>query len=216
VDLNKSHWQNSVDLEHTVHLAAQPTFIRIGATRIDEKTNVLGPGVVWDLPTGGDAKVLEISGTGAEVTRKAMLDKEDRMAALGAKFITDGKVRNEAAETSQIRNRSENALLFSSIEMVEAGTTKLLQWAADWVQPNSTVSVKFSRDIVSASADPATISALLKAWQSGAISHETFIDNMRRGEVVAAARSYEQEKDAIESEGGDLDIITRSFDTRDT
>jgi hypothetical protein len=48
---------------------------------------------------------------------------------------------------------------------------------------------------------------LLKAWQSGAISHETFIDNMRRGEVVASDRSYEQEKDAIESEGGDINII---------
>jgi hypothetical protein len=97
--------------------------------------------------------------------------------------------------------------LYSSLEMVEAGLTKLLQWAADWVQPNSTVTVEFSRDLVSATADPAMVGALLKAWQSGAISHETFIDNMRRGEVVASDRSYEQEKDAIESEGGDINII---------
>jgi hypothetical protein len=184
VDLNIAHWQNSVDLEHTVHLAAQPTFVRIGASRVDEKNNTIGPGAVWDLPTGGDAKVLEITGEGARVTREAMVDKEARMASLGATFITDGKVRNETATTSQIRNRSANSLLYSSLEMVEAGLTKLLQWAADWVQPNSTVTVEFSRDLVSATADPAMVGALLKA-----------------------DRSYEQEKDAIESEGGDINII---------
>lgn len=55
VDLNTAHFQNSCDLEHTVHLAAQPTFVRIGASSIADKSNVIGPGEVWDLPQGGDA-----------------------------------------------------------------------------------------------------------------------------------------------------------------
>lgn len=84
----------------------------------------------------------EISGEGTRVTREAMQDKEQRMASLGARFITDGMNRNEAVETSRMRSRSETALLFSAVAMVEAGTQKLLQWAADWVQPGSTVTMR--------------------------------------------------------------------------
>jgi len=69
VDIGIKHYQNSCDLEHTVHLAAQPTFVRKGAQNVTQKTDQVGPGVVWDLPADGDAKVLEISGEGARVTR---------------------------------------------------------------------------------------------------------------------------------------------------
>lgn len=208
VDISLKHYQNSCDLEHTVHLAAQPTFVRIGVQNVSQKTDQVGPGVVWDLPVGGDAKVLEISGEGARVTREAMTDKEQRMASLGARFITEGINRNEAADTARMRHRGENALLHSSVEMVEQGLTKLLRWAAEWMQPGTAdlVVVKFHRDFVSMQADPQLVAQLLKAWTSGAISHETFFINMKKGELIPADRSFEDEKDMIEEDGGDLSL----------
>ena len=205
VNLSLKHFQNSCDLEHSVHLTAQPTYVRMGANA-KQKSNAVGPGVVWDLPTDGDAKVLEVSGEGAKVTREAMTDKENRMASLGARFITDGQNRNEAEGTARMRHRSEHALLYSSVEMLEAGLLKLLKWAADWVSPGSAaqVAVKFSRDFVSSKIDAALAGQLLKMWMAGAISHETFIENMRTGEIVAADRSFAEEKDRIEEEGGDM------------
>jgi len=139
-------------------------------------------------------------------TREAMTDKEQRMASLGARFITEGATRNEAADTARMRHRGENALLHSSVEMVEQGLSKLLRWAAEWTQPGTAdqVVVKFHRDFLSMQADPQMVAQLLKAWTAGAISHETFVTNMKKGELIPADRSFEDEKGKIEEEGGDL------------
>jgi hypothetical protein len=46
----------------------------------------------------------------------------------------------------------------------------------------------------------------VKAWQAGAISHETLYANLQRGEIAPLDRAFEDEKDLIEEEGGDLAV----------
>jgi hypothetical protein len=41
------------------------------------------------------------------------------------------------------------------------------------------------------------------AWQSGAISHETFLFNMKRGEILDPDVSIEDERDRIEVQVGE-------------
>ena len=52
--------------------------------------------------------------------------------------------------------------------------------------------------------DAQALTALVKAWQSGAMSHQTLYENLQRGEIAPVDRSFEDEKDLIEEEGGDL------------
>lgn len=129
------------------------------------------------------------------------------MAALGATMILSGQRRNEAADTAKMRYQNDMSVLLASINQVEAGIRTLLTWASDWVQPGDVI-VSFNRDLVATQMDPSTIQALLKALMSGAISRQTFLENMQRGEIMD--RSVDDELDLIEEDGGDLSLIIPS------
>lgn len=207
VDVNLGHYRNSADYEHALFLTAQPTPYVTGAISENSKPTTIGSGAFWVLPEGAQAGMLEFSGVGIEAQRQAMLDKEDRMAALGARMIHEGRNRNEASDTARMRGRSELSLLTNVVNMVEAGLERALRTAAIWTggDPDQ-VKVSLNRDWVETRLEPQALTAYIKAWQSGAISHRTLWENLQRGEIAPVDRDYEEEKDLIEEEGGDLSM----------
>jgi hypothetical protein len=50
------------------------------------------------------------------------------------------------------------------------------------------------------------LNALVRAWQAGAISHQTLYEDLQRGEIAPVDRSFEDEKYLIEEAGGDLSL----------
>ena len=205
VDVNVGHYRNSADYEHALYLTAQPTPWISGQLQESNKPTAIGSGAIWYLPEGAQAGMLEFQGAGIEAQRKAMEDKENRMAALGARMIHEGRARNEASDTAKMRGKSEMSLLTNVVNMAEAGILKALKIAAEWVGANpKEVEVRMNRDWVAVMMDSNTLNALVKAWQAGAISHDTLYSNLQRGEIASLERSFEDEKDMIEDEGGDL------------
>lgn len=205
VDVNIGHYRNSADYEHALYLTAQPTPVAIGAINEKNKPTAIGSGAFWILPEGSSAQYLEFSGSGIEAQRQAMLDKEDRMASLGARMIHEGKNRNEAADTARMRGRGEMSLLTNVVNMAEAGIERALRIAAEWTtgRPDD-VEVKLNRDWVETKMDAQMLTALVKSWQAGGMSHQTLYENLQSGEIAPVDRSYEDEKNLIEEEGGDL------------
>lgn len=205
VDVNIGHYRNSADYEHALFLTSQPTPWVAGAITEANKPAAIGSGAFWILPEGATAGFLEFQGAGLEAMRKAMEDKEGRMASLGARMINEGKNRNEAADTARMRGNGELSLLTNVVNMAEAGIERALRIAAEWVtgRPDD-VEVKLNRDWVEAKMDATMLTALVKAWQSGGMSHQTLYDNLQSGEVAPVDRTYDDEKDLIEEEGGDL------------
>lgn len=205
VDVNIGHYRNSADYEHALFLTSQPTPWVAGAITEANKPTAIGSGAFWILPEGATAGMLEFSGVGIEAMRNAMKDKEDRMASLGARMITDGKNRNEASDTAKMRGNGEMSLLTNVVNMVEAGIERALRIAAEWVtgRPDD-VELKINRDWVETMMDPQTLTALVAAWQAGGLSHVTLYENLQAGEIAPMDRTYEEEKDLIEEEGGDL------------
>lgn len=208
VDVNLGHYTNSADYEHSLFLTSQPTPWVSGKITDKDKPTAIGSSAFWILPEGAQAGMLEFKGTGVEAIRKAMLDKEDRLAALGARMIHEGRNRNEAADTARMRGRSELSLLTNVVNMTQAGIERALRIAAEWTGSNpEDVEVKLNRDWIETRIDPQELTALMKAWQSGAISHDTLWSNLQRGEVADIDRTSEDEKDMIEAEGGGMDQI---------
>jgi hypothetical protein len=204
VNVNLAHYRNSADYEHALFLTSQPTPWVAGAINEKNKPTQIGSGAFWVLPEGATCGVLEIQGAGIASIKAAMDDKVAQMATLGARMVHDGKGRNETTDTAKLRTRSEMSLLFSSVNMVEAALLKLLRIAADWTQPGTgdQVVLKLHRDFVTAQMDATTLTALIKAWQSGALSHDSLLLNLKRGEMVDPNRSLEEELALIEEEGG--------------
>lgn len=203
-NVNLGHYRNSADYEHSLFLTSQPTPWVAGSINEKNKPTMIGSGAFWVLPADATCGVLEIQGAGIASIKAAMDDKVSQMATLGATMVFTGKGRNETHDTAKLRTRSELSILYSSVNMVEAGILKLLRIAAEWTQPGSSKDVVFKmhRDFVSSQIDATLLTALIKAWQSGAISHDTLLLSLKRGEVVDPNRSLEEELALIEDEGG--------------
>jgi hypothetical protein len=94
----------------------------------------------------------------------------------------------------------ENSVLSSMSQAVSMGLTRALEWAASWMGVTQEVSIDLNRDFMPQQMDAQQMEALLKAWQAGGISSQTLFENLQRGEVIDADRSFEDEQADIQDE----------------
>lgn len=202
-DANIGHFALSADYNHSLHMSALPTLVVKGALNEEQKPKAVGPGTAIYLPENGDAYWLNAGTDAHESLRLALQDMEARMSALGAQMILSGQQRRqETAEHASMRYSHETAMLLSVVNQLEAGVRTLLSWARDYVHNASeVVLVEFNRDLVSQTITPQLVTSLLAAVNAGAISRQSFIDALRKGEVIE--RTVEEELDLIEEEGAD-------------
>ena len=101
----------------------------------------------------------------------------------------------------ELRQSGENSILNTVSLSVSASLTQVLRWVYWW---NSTEPIPdaIGPDLVLASLNTdfsitgmsfQEITALVAAWQAGAISQDTMLDLFRAGEVIAPGRTNEEE-----------------------
>ncbi|WP_414899028.1 DUF4055 domain-containing protein [Rhodovulum sp. YEN HP10] len=184
-----------------------------GSIPANKVPHQIGAGAVWTLPEGTEVGMLEFTGSGVAAMKEIMEEKSETMISLGARMLSSTVNRNETIDTATQRTRSELALLHGVVVSVEAGLNRLLRLAAEWVGANpDEASVTLSRDFIESSMEPKMIEQQMKLYLSGIISRATLHENLQKGEIVRADRSWEDEKDMIEEDGGD---ITAIIGTRD-
>jgi len=196
-DIGLSLYRTSADLEHGRHFTALPTPY---VTGIDADVELkIGAGTAWILPdTSSTAGFLEFSGQGLQALEKAMEEKRSMMASLGAQLLQSQKSGVEASETVRLRQNAEASTLVSSVKTVERAITSALQVMAEWEGIQGDISVQLNTDFVETKMNSSDMSALMGAWQSGAVSHETLLWNMKRGEILPPDVSVEDEKGRID------------------
>ncbi|MFD3191186.1 DUF4055 domain-containing protein [Sedimentitalea sp. HM32M-2] len=203
-----SHFKNSADREHAIFLTASPTPWIAGSLSADKVPTQIGAGAVWLLPEGAEVGMLEFAGSGVAAMKEIMEEKSETMISLGARMLSSTVNRNETIDTATQRTRSELALLHGVVASVEAGLNRLLRLAAEWVGDDpDEASVTLSRDFIESSMEPKMIEQQMKLYLSGVISRATLHENLQKGEIVRADRSWEDEKDMIEEDGGDISPI---------
>lgn len=209
---NLDHYRLDADYHHGLHFVALPTPWAKGipASEIEEGNfKAIGPTNIW-LTTSENAEfgMLEFEGTGIEAIKQALERAEGAMAMLGARMLAPEKRQVEAAETANIHRMGENSVLSSIAQSVSSGLTKAMEWAALWMGLNETeVSVELNRDFMPAPMTPQALESLMKAWQAGGISKRTLFENLQKGEVISAERSFDDEEAEIETEGGLGDLV---------
>ena len=208
-----SHFKNSADREHAIFLTASPTPWVAGSLTADKVPTQIGAGAVWVLPEGAEVGMLEFQGAGVAAMKEIMEEKSETMISLGARMLSSTVNRNETIDTATQRTRSELALLHGVVASVEAGLNRLLRLAAEWVGDNpDEASVTLSRDFIESSMEPKMIEQQMKLYLSGIISRAPLHENLQKGEIVRADRSWEDEKDMIEEDGGDISPIIGTRD----
>jgi len=222
VEVNISHYRTSADLEHGAHFTALPTAWVAGFSSDSELR--IGSGTAW-VSEDTDAKVgfLEYTGQGLGALQSLKKDKENLMAVLGARLLEEQKKAAEAADTLRIRSAGESGSLTAITKNISEGIEKALKTYAWWLGASDKevddIVFELNTDFIDSKMTPQEISELMKMYQGGGISQDTFLFNLKRGEVLPNDRDIEEEKELIDLQGGGIEDdlsniipIKRNFD----
>lgn len=200
VELCHQHYMAAADYGHGLHWVGLPTPWITGAR--DKDTIKIGPSTAIVLDNElAKVGMLEFTGTGLTSLEKRLQDLERKMAILGARILEEQKRDAEAAETVKIRQGGDistlGAISDAVSRAVEAVVTHLLWWSGI---DDPEVTVELNMDFQLVRLAPEELTALLQTWQAGGISKETFLFNLKRGQVLAEDRTIEDEMAKLETE----------------
>lgn len=209
-DVNFGHYRNTADLEHGAHFAGLPTPYVFGVQLPEGESIAIGsPTAITSTDPQCKAGFMEFTGTGLGALEKRCEVKEQQMAALGARMLAPEKSGVEAGDTLAMRHTGESSVLAGMANLVSEGMTKVLRTMERWQgRADSDVAYKLNTDFMPQGLTAQDLTALVQAWQSGGISWETFFDNLKRGEIVAAEVTADDERDRIDAAPPPLGTLT--------
>ena len=150
---------------------------------------------------GATAGFLEFQGQGLTTFERAMDRDEQLMAVLGSRMLEAQKRVGETADAIELRQSGENSVLSAVSLSVSDSLTHMLRWVYWWNSTEATpeaigddaVLVTLNTDFKNKGMASDQITAIVAAWQAGAISQDTMFELFRKGEVLPAGRSNEEE-----------------------
>lgn len=200
--MNISHYRTNADYEQGVHYTALPTCNVFGVDpEDDERTFAIGgDNVNYFEQSDAKAEWMELTGHGLGQVVKALERKEQQMGALGARMLLESPRGVETAEATQTKAAGEHSVLGSAAAAVSKQLTRALNLFGEWAGRAGDYSVELNRDYFPRELNPAVITSLVTAVQAGLMSRETFVWNMKQGELLQPERDVEEELAAAEVE----------------
>ena len=207
IAVNLDHYRLDAEYKHGLHFTALPTAWVAG---FDKKAVLnIGSSAAWVSETpGSSAGFLEFKGQGLGSFVTALERDERQMAALGARMLQAEKRVGETVETIELRQSGENSVLGHLVTSVSASLTHALQLVAWWQGlgelPGEVTAAQaclaLNTDFSTRGLTAQELTALVSVWQAGAISRETLLETLRRGEVIPEIRTNAEELALIQAE----------------
>jgi hypothetical protein len=214
VNVNISHYKTTGDLEHGAHFVGLPTAVITGHRLLKDEVLKIGSSTAWVFAEPeAKASYLEFTGQGLDALEKRLTKKEEQMATLGARMLATEKAAAESAEAHSIKRQGENSVLGRISNSISSGVVQLLVIIADWIKDSENVEYELSKDFVPSTMTAQDLTALVSAWQQGAIGFTDLIKALQKGEIVDPERTPEKiaEEAAIEKEKAN-DLLVKSMD----
>lgn len=187
-DVNLAHYRNSADHENALHQIGVPTPVLTGFTptvgadgQQSQKPIYLGAdSAIVSENENAKAEYLEFKGQGLDHLKNEMANKLSLMASLGAAALTPAKAAVESAESMGIRKQGETSVLASVSTSLEEALTNVLITMFGWDgQETAEVFLKLNKDYIARSVDASTLAVWLKYFQSGAMTAEQLVENLK-------------------------------------
>jgi len=206
IHVNLDHYRLDADYKHGLHFTALPTAWVSGFDKTSELR--IGSSTAWVAETpGAVAGFLEFKGHGLSTFENAQAHDEHQMALLGSRMLEDTKRVGETADAIELRQAGENSILMTLALSVSDSISQVLRWAYWW---NSTeqypedvsediVLLQINTDFTAKGLSSLELTAIVSAWQAGAISQATMFDLFRKGEVLPTGRTDAEEKGLIQN-----------------
>ncbi len=201
VDINLHHYQLSADEIHGLRMAALPTPYFFGKDPMDDDfPTANGPTrCIGAEDVNANTGFREFSGAGmASVAAKLKQFAED-IAMLSVQMATEQI--NKSATGSSIDYGNSTATLSGVSAVISAEMTKIMKIAVEWAGGDpKDVEVILNMDFMPAGMDANLLSSLLNTYLSGAITYETFYNNLAKGEIADPHKNPADEKREIDDD----------------
>ena len=202
--VNLDHYRLDADYKHGLHFTALPTAWVSGFDKTAELR--IGSSTAWVTDqVGAVAGFLEFKGHGLSTFENAQNRDERLMAVLGSRMLEDTKRVGETAQAIELRQAGENSVLMTLAISLSDSISQVLRWVYWWNSTEqfpedvseSLVLLQINTDFTAKGLTSLELTAIVGAWQAGAISRETMFDLFRKGEVLPTGRTDIEEKHLI-------------------
>lgn len=201
-DINIAHLNNSALMEWGLMWTGNPTPVFRGIQLGEGDEIKLGSSEGILCEAEGGASFMEFTGSGLSELRMALEAKRKDAALMGARLLLENSKAQIAAETARIERAGETSVISGIANALSDCLTKALTCMADWADIQSDgIQYWLNTDLNPAGLSAQQITALLAAWQSGAITLQDLFENLQRGEIVDPAKSFDQHREELEEEG---------------
>lgn len=201
VMMNFHHYTVSADYEHGCHFSGLPTAVISGYHAGEGETLRIGGTAIITLPDpNATAKYMEVENDFKALSMN-LESKKSEMAVLGARMLENQKAQVEAADTIRQRSAGESSALAALAATLSAGITRALNIFAAWAGAAGDVRFDINRDFMPQGMTAQELTALVQAWQSGAISQQVLFENLQAGEIISADDTFEEEQERLASQG---------------
>ena len=214
--VNLDHYRLDADYKHGLHFTALPTAWVSGFYKNADLR--MGSSTAWVTEqVGAVAGFLEFQGHGLTTFENAQNRDEKLMALLGSRMLEDTKRVGETADAIELRQAGENSVLMTLAISLSDSISQVLRWVYWWnsTEPfpdswrsatggNDPVLLQINTDFTAKGLTSLELTAIVSAWQAGAISQATLFDLFRKGEVLPTGRTDDEERHLLQASIGKI------------
>ena len=182
-NLNILHGQRTADLQHALHVAALPILVLQGFDDTDNEIGLSANSAIL-LPETGQASYVEPVGQGSFAAQQDFITElENQMSSLGISTLFAQKMGAETAESKRLSRTDSDSLLSVVSKDLEKCLQNAIDIAAAYVNMDAP-QVQLDRDFDTQVLDGNQVTQYTQLWTQGAITHETFLEMLKKGEVL--------------------------------
>ena len=195
--LNLQHAVRSCDLFHSLHVASQPIMYLKGFSDDGDDQIGLSANTAILLPETGDVGYAEPASSAFEAQQNYITELENQCRNLGISTLFNQTYVGETAEAKSMDRSDSDSMLSVVAQDLERCLQNAFDMVGDYVGREAPL-VTVSRDFNLQELSHNQISQYLSLWVQGAISHNTLLEMLVRGECLPDV-DVEKEIELIES-----------------
>jgi len=189
-EINLGHYRNSADYEDSVWFCGQVQPWMSGLTtewrdHLEKSGVKVGSRNPLMLPKDGAFGYAQAQPN--MLAKEAMDSKRDYMVALGARLIEQNSAVKTATQASSEQSAA-TSLLSICVANVSEAYTRALNWCARYAgDASGGWSYTLSQEFISRVADSGMVSAIVSAWQSGAMRDDDLVRVFQKLDIIDPA-----------------------------
>ena len=181
-NLNISHAQRNADLSHGLHVAAMPIMVLKGFDDAPDPAGLSVNNAIL-LPPEGDCFMVEPASQSFDAQQAYLTQLEEQMASLGISTLFAQKQGAETAESKRLSRTDSDSLLSIVSKDLQSMLQNAFEMAAAYVGKEAPL-VTLDRDFDLQTLDGNQVGQYLQLWNNGAITQETLLAALKKGEVL--------------------------------